>query len=93
MLVDPRISWMNWPVITTCAGGGTMVARVTAVLRRLKTAWATQLPPEAIIGACEEAGYPSWRHRVRTPVTTIPLLLWQMLHGHTAGSHLPHLSG
>jgi hypothetical protein len=70
-----------------------MVARVTTVLSRLNTEWATQWPPEAIMGACEEAGYPSWRHRVLTPVTTIQLFLWQMLHGHTACSHLPHLSG
>ena len=70
-----------------------MVASVTAVLRRWNTAWATQLPPEAIIGACEEAGYTSWRDRVLTPVTTIQLLLVQRLHGHTACSHRPHLSG
>jgi hypothetical protein len=70
-----------------------MVASVTAVLSRCKTAWATQLPPEAIIGACEEAGSTSWRHRGLTPVTTIQLLLLQILHGHTACRHLPHLSG
>jgi len=70
-----------------------MVASVTAVLRRCKTAWATPLQPEAIIGACEAAGDTSWRHRVLTPVTTIQLLLWPMLHGHTACRHLPHLSG
>ena len=29
-----------------------MVASVTAVLSRFKTAWATQWQPEAIIGAC-----------------------------------------
>jgi hypothetical protein len=48
-----------------------MVARVTAVLSRFKPAWATQLPPEAIIGACEAAGSTAWRDRVLTPVTTI----------------------
>jgi hypothetical protein len=53
----------------------TMVASVTAVLSRFKTEWATQLQPEAIIGACEEAGYTSWRDRVLTPVTTIQLFL------------------
>jgi hypothetical protein len=50
-----------------------MVARVTAVLNRLKTAWAAPLQPEAIIEACEEAGYTSWRDRGLTPVTTIQL--------------------
>jgi hypothetical protein len=71
----------------------TMVASVTAVLSRFKTEWATQWPPEALIGACEEAGYPSWRDRVLTPVTPIQLFLLQVLHGHTACSQLPHRSG
>jgi hypothetical protein len=70
-----------------------MVASVTAALSRFKTEWATQLQPEAIIGACEEAGYTSWRNRVLTPVTTIQLFLLQILHGNTACTHLPHLSG
>jgi Transposase DDE domain len=70
-----------------------MVASVTAVLSRFKTEWATQLQPEAIIGACEEAGYTSWRDRILTPVTTIQLFLLQILHGNTACTHLPHLSG
>src|SRR6266550_2708601 len=93
MLVYHSISCMKWPVITTCAGGGTMGASVTAVLRRFKTEWATPWQPEAIIGACEAAGYTAWRDRVLSPVTTIQLLLLQILHGNTACSHLPHLSG
>jgi hypothetical protein len=52
-----------------------MVASVTAVLSRFKTEWATPWPPAALSGACEEAGYTSWRDRVLTPVTTIQLLL------------------
>src|SRR5918997_5586176 len=74
-------------------GGEGMVASVTAVLKRLKTEWATQLQPEAIIAACEEAGYTAWRDRVLTPVTTIQLFLLQILHGNTACRHVPHLSG
>ena len=46
-----------------------------------------------IIGACEEVSYTAWRDRVLTPVTTIQLFLLPMLHGNTACSHLPHLSG
>ena len=42
---------------------------------------------------CQEAGCTSWRDRVLTPVTTIQLFLLQRLHGHTACSHVPHLSG
>jgi hypothetical protein len=52
-----------------------MVASVTAVLSRFKTEWATPWQSAAISGACEEAGYTSWRDRVLTPVTTIQLLL------------------
>jgi hypothetical protein len=70
-----------------------MIPRITAVLTRLKTEWAAQLQPDAIMAVCQEAGYTSWRDRVLTPVTTIQLFLLQMLHGNTACSHLPHLSG
>ena len=70
-----------------------MVASVTAVLSRFKTEWATPWQPAAISGACEEAGYTFWRDRVLTPVTTIQLFLLQILHGNTACTHLPHLSG
>ena len=70
-----------------------MVASVTAVLSRFKTEWATPWPPEALIAACEEAGDSAWRDRVLTPVTTIQLFLLQMLHGHTACRHVPHLAG
>src|SRR5918996_772394 len=93
MLVYHSISCIKWPVITTHAGGGMMVASVSAVLSRFKAEWATQLQPEAIIGACEEAGYTSWRDRILTPITTIQLFLLQILHGNTACSHLPHPSG
>ena len=70
-----------------------MVPRITAVLTRLKTDWTTQLQPDAILAACQEAGYTSWRDRVLTPVTTIQLFLLQILHGNTACRHVPHLSG
>ena len=52
-----------------------------------------RLPPDAILTVCRAIGDTAWRDRLLTPVTTMPLVLWQMLHGHTAGSHLPHLSG
>jgi hypothetical protein len=70
-----------------------MIPRIAAVLTRFKTDWAAQLHPDAIKAACQEAGYTAWRERVLTPVTTIQLFLLQMLHGNTACSHLPHLSG
>jgi hypothetical protein len=70
-----------------------MVPRITTILQRFTTEWATLLQPEAILTVCSDMGYTGWRTRVRTPVTTVPLFLLQMLHGHTACSHLPHLSG
>ena len=70
-----------------------MVPSVTTILRRLKTAWAAQLQPDAIHTACQEAGYTSWRNRLLNPVTTVQLFLLQIIHGNTACQHLPHLSG
>ena len=51
------------------------------------------LQPEAILAVCREIGYTAWRDRLLTPVTTMQLFLLQILHGNTACSHLPHLSG
>jgi hypothetical protein len=46
-----------------------------------------------MLAAGGEVGYLAWHHRVLTSVTTLPLFLWQMLHGHTACRQQPHLSG
>jgi hypothetical protein len=70
-----------------------MVPHITASLQRFTGEWAILLPPEAILTVCRESGYTAWRDRVLTPVTTVQLFLLQILHGNTACSHLPHLSG
>jgi hypothetical protein len=70
-----------------------MVPNITTILQRLTGEWAMLLQPEAILTVCREIGYTSWRDRVLTPVTTMQLFLLQILHGNTACSHLPHLSG
>jgi hypothetical protein len=70
-----------------------MVPHITAILQRLTGEWAALLQPDAILAACGEVGYTGWRDRVLTPVTTVQLFLLQILHGNTACSHLPHLSG
>jgi hypothetical protein len=70
-----------------------MVPSVTAILQRITTEWAMLLQPESILAVCREIGYTAWRDRVLTPVTTMQLFLLQILHGNTACSHLPHLSG
>src|SRR5919109_1047421 len=70
-----------------------MVPSVMVILQRFTTDRATLLQPEAILAACGEVGYTTWRDRVLTPVTTIQLFLLPILHGNTACSYLPHLSG
>jgi hypothetical protein len=70
-----------------------MVPNSTTILQRFTGEWAALLQPEAILAVCREIGYTAWRDRVLTPVTTVQLFLLQILHGNTACSHLPHLSG
>ena len=70
-----------------------MVPRITTILQRFTGEWAALLQPDAILAVCGEIGSTGWRDRVLTPVTTMQLFLLQILHGNTACSHLPHLSG
>jgi hypothetical protein len=67
-----------------------MVPTMPTILRRFTGEWAGLLPPEALLTVCAEIGYTTGRDRLLTPVPTVPLFLLQMLHGHTACSHLPH---
>jgi hypothetical protein len=70
-----------------------MVPTLTTLLPRFTGEWAVRLPPEAMLTGCRESGDTAWRDRVLTPVTTIQVCLLPMLHGHTACTPLPHLSG
>jgi hypothetical protein len=70
-----------------------MVPNMTTILQRFTGEWAMLLQPEAILTVCREIGYTAWRDRVLMPVTTVHLFLLQILHGNTACSQLPHLSG
>src|SRR5918999_668417 len=74
-------------------GDPQMVPNMTTILQRFTGEWAVLLEADAILTVCREIGYTAWRDRVLTPVTTIHLFLLQILHGNTACSHLPHLSG
>jgi hypothetical protein len=49
-----------------------MVPRLPTLLQRFPTAWAAVLPPDALLTGCAEVGSIGWRHRVRTPGTTVP---------------------
>jgi hypothetical protein len=66
-----------------------MIPRSTPVLSRLKTAGTAPRQPDASRAACPEAGYPSWRDRMLTLVTTIQRFRLQVLHGQTAGRQMP----
>jgi hypothetical protein len=70
-----------------------MVPNITTILQRFTGESATLLQPDAILAVCREIGYTAWRDRVLMPATTMQLFLLQILHGNTACSHLPHLSG
>src|SRR5919198_2220882 len=90
---SPCISWMYGCQNPYRTGGDPMVPSLTTILRRFTGEWAMLLQPDAILTVCWEIGYTAWRDRVLTPFTTMQLFLWQILHGNTACSHLPHLSG
>jgi Transposase DDE domain len=70
-----------------------MVPSINTIRQRFSSEWAALLQPDAILTVCREIGYTAWRDCVLTPVTTVQLFLLQILHGNTACSHLPHLSG
>jgi hypothetical protein len=69
-----------------------MVHMITEALKHIKVELAHMFDAPTILTLCREVGY-QWRPRVLDPVTTVHLLLLQILHGNTACSHLPHLAG
>lgn len=70
-----------------------MVPSINTLLQRFSSEWAALRQPDAILTVCRNIEYTAWRDRVLTPVTTVQLFLVQILHGNTACSHIPHLSG
>jgi hypothetical protein len=66
--------------------------RIVSILRRLRQEPARFLDRPAILDACRLVGH-SWRSGVLDPVNTVHLFLLQILHGNTAITHLPRLSG
>ena len=69
-----------------------MPNRIVTILGRLRQDLAAGLTPEAITAAARQAGH-SWRQRLLDPVTTVSLFLMQVLHGHTATSHVVQFGG
>jgi len=62
------------------------------VLTQIKNDVAAVLSPEHIARVCRECG-PAGRDRTLSPVVTIYVFLLQILHGNTAMTDLPRLSG
>ena len=65
---------------------------IRRVLARIKDDWTAFLSEEHLTRVCREAGV-TWRNRTLNPVRTIYLFLLQVLHGNTAMTNLPRLSG
>ncbi len=65
---------------------------IRRVLAQVKDDWTAVLSEEHLTRICREAGA-TWRCRTLTPVVTIHVFLLQVLHGNTAMTHLPRLSG
>jgi hypothetical protein len=68
-----------------------MTATITRVVKQFQQEWTSQLEPDAILTACRSIAY-RWRERTLDPVTTTQVFFVQMLHGHTACTHLRHLT-
>jgi hypothetical protein len=67
-----------------------MVGMVTEALKHIQAELAALLDAPTILALCHEVGY-QWRARLLDPVTTVPLFILHILHGHTAWSPLPRL--
>lgn len=65
---------------------------IRRVLAQIKDDWTRCLSKEHLTRICREAGA-AWRNRALDPVTTIYVFLLQVLHGNTAMTNLPRLSG
>ena len=68
------------------------MATITHALRRIKDDLAEILSESFVHQVAKDLGH-AWRDRLLDPVTTLHLLLLQILHGNTAYAHLPHLAG
>jgi hypothetical protein len=65
---------------------------IRRVLAHIKDDWTALLSEEHLTRVCRESGA-TWRNRTLNPVMTIYVFLLQVLHGNTAMTNLPRLSG
>ena len=64
---------------------------ISEIVKQFKRHWTQQLSSESIEAVCRECNQ-QWIRFLLNPVTTIQLLLLQVMHGNTACTELPHLS-
>lgn len=69
-----------------------MAITLAKVIEQFKSDVGSALSPQAIRQACADLGH-CYRRRVLDPVTTVHAFLLQVLHGNTACSELPRLTG
>lgn len=69
-----------------------MAITVAKVLEQFKSDVGRALSPQAILAACADLGH-TYRQRLLDPVTTVHAFLLQVLHGNTACSEVPRLTG
>lgn len=69
-----------------------MAATISDIIAHFKADVAHALSPSVILQTCQRLGH-QHRERVLGPVATVHAFLTQILHGNTACSHLPHLTG
>ena len=68
------------------------MASIAHALRQINRDLPQLLAPDFVHQAARSLGH-RWRERLLTPVTTLHLLILQILYGNTAYAHLPHLAG
>lgn len=68
------------------------MASIAAALGAIKAELGAVLAREHITQVCQDTGL-RWRQRVLDPVTTVYVFILQVLHGNTAMTQLPRLSG
>lgn len=65
---------------------------ITDIVRQFKQNWTGELSGRRIADACRDCGM-SWYDSLLNPVMTIQIFMLQILHGNTALTHMPHLTG
>ena len=62
------------------------------IVEQFKQDWTNELSADSIRAVCHNCGM-NWINSLLNPVVAIQLFLLQVLHGNTACTALPHLSG